>query len=227
LRNVLPSANSPDEPPNGRVCSSRRLVAAARSRALRGAWARRASFVAAVSLFGCSRDARSVRLPAYSPSDEIYRINCEGSINACRAEAADACGGRYEVLESSGASVEPERVTSAPGPASTGPRYQRKKWLGQLVVACGNVPAPEAVTTQPAAHEVRHSAPVAPEPDRLCVPGATQECLGPGACRGAQACLTDGEGYGPCDCGSARTHAQSGDARFPRDGAAPVPTRSD
>jgi hypothetical protein len=37
----------------------------------------------------------------------------------------------------------------------------------------------------------------------VCVPGATQECLGPGACKGAQACRDNGAGYMPCDCGNA------------------------
>lgn len=35
-----------------------------------------------------------------------------------------------------------------------------------------------------------------------CVPGATQECVGPGACKGAQACMSDGSGWGACACGT-------------------------
>ena len=38
----------------------------------------------------------------------------------------------------------------------------------------------------------------------VCVPGATQGCLGPGACSGAQACRDDASGFLPCDCGPAR-----------------------
>ncbi|HTV22372.1 MAG TPA: hypothetical protein VMG12_26975, partial [Polyangiaceae bacterium] len=151
-----------------------------------------------------------MRLPAFSPSDEIYRINCEGSITACRDEANEVCSGRYEVLESSGAPIEPERVTSAPGPASTGPRYQRKKWVGQMVVACGASGSPANVASEPAPAAPAQRAPAVPAPDRVCVPGVTQECLGPGACRGAQACSADGNGYEPCDCGNASTRAQSG-----------------
>jgi hypothetical protein len=169
---------------------------------------------AAASLAACSRGARAVRLTAFSPSDEIYRIICEDSITPCRDEAEDVCGGRYEVLESSGAPVEPERVSSAPGPASTGPRYQRKKWVGQLVVACGHSPAPAAGASPPAPAAVEP----APAPDRLCVPGATQECLGPGACRGAQACWADGNGYGPCDCGKGGTRGPSNGAPSAPDG---------
>jgi hypothetical protein len=169
----------------------------------------------------CSRSTRAVRLPAVSPNDEIYRISCEDSITACRAEAQAVCAGRYEVLESSGAPVEPKRVTSAPGPASTGPRYQRKKWVGQMVVACGSSPASASEATPAAPAAAEPAAAAVPAPDRLCVPGATQECLGPGACRGAQACLTDGNGYGPCDCGEPGTPASA--ASLPDGGAAEPP----
>lgn len=37
--------------------------------------------------------------------------------------------------------------------------------------------------------------------DMVCTPGETQECVGPGACRGGQACRADGSGFGACDCG--------------------------
>lgn len=39
--------------------------------------------------------------------------------------------------------------------------------------------------------------------DQICTPGAdTQECLGPGQCKGAQACAQDGKSFLPCECGS-------------------------
>lgn len=152
----------------------------------------------------CSRNAHSVRLQAASPSDEIYRISCERDIQACRDEASDVCAGRYEVLESTGAPVEPQRVSSEPGPRTTGPRYQRPKWIGTLVVACGGgASSGLASVDEPAAPSpvLAPAAAPSPAPGRLCIPGVTQECLGPAACRGAQACLPDGDGYGPCDCG--------------------------
>src|SRR5260370_7170510 len=51
-----------------------------------------------------------------------------------------------------------------------------------------------------------------------CVPGSTQACFGPGACRGGQQCLPDRSGWGPCDCGAAGNSGSggrigSGDAR--------------
>jgi hypothetical protein len=45
------------------------------------------------------------------------------------------------------------------------------------------------------------SAAVRPPAARACVPGSTQVCVGPGACSGGQACLADGTGFSPCDCG--------------------------
>jgi hypothetical protein len=166
----------------------------------------------ALAASGCSRDARAVRLPATTPGDEIYRITCEDDIDNCRAEARDVCAGPYEELEATGAPVEPPRVTSAPGPSSTGPRYQRKKWIGQMVVACGTG-APRVADGDEASPALA-AAPAARAagPERLCIPGVTQECLGPAACRGAQACLPDGNGFGPCDCGNGAARATPADA---------------
>lgn len=163
----------------------------------------RASLLLALLASACSRDAHSVRLQALSPADEIFRIGCGRDIQACRDEASEVCAGRYQVLEATGAPVEPERVSSAPGPRSTGPRYQRPKWVGHMVVACGAAHPAGAAEVQPTALPKAAT----PRLDRLCVPGVTQECLGPAACRGAQACLSDGDGYGPCDCGGANPAA--------------------
>lgn len=162
-------------------------------------------------LTGCSREARAVRLPS-DPGTEVYRVNCRSAIEPCREKAAALCGGEYEVLQNAGAPVEPPRVSSAPGPRSTGSRYQRPDWLGELVIACGThqraagaaEPALSAATTAAPAPVER-----APATDQLCVPGVTQLCLGPAACRGAQACLADGRGWGACDCGSG-AHSDAG-----------------
>lgn len=201
LRSALRSASSPE--------LERRLAAAL--------------FVAWVGAAGCSSGARSVRLSALSPGDEIYRVSCEASIRACREEASDVCRGSYEVLESTGAPIQPQRVTSAPGPASTGPRYQRLKWVGQMVIACGRATPPSSAGAEhPPLDEAPGAGVELRAPDRSCTPGVTQECLGPGACRGAQACLAEGNGYGPCDCGNASTQAQSAGPLSVMDGGAPM-----
>ena len=43
----------------------------------------------------------------------------------------------------------------------------------------------------------------------ICEPGATQTCVGPGACLGGQACNIDGMSWGVCDCGNAAGGAPS------------------
>lgn len=45
------------------------------------------------------------------------------------------------------------------------------------------------------------SAPSVPN-RRICVPGSTQRCVGPGACVGGQSCLPSGAGWSPCECAS-------------------------
>jgi hypothetical protein len=42
-----------------------------------------------------------------------------------------------------------------------------------------------------------------------CRPGETQRCVGAGACEGGQACLADGSGFGPCDCGAPSTDVKA------------------
>lgn len=159
---------------------------------------------------GCTREARAVRLPSDHPNTEIYSITCRAAIHTCREKAAEICGGEYQVLQSAGAPVEPPRVSSAPGPRSTGSRYQRADWVGELIVACGSVVASQELAEPRLARPRAGGEGVPAEPvqqlapDQLCIPGITQLCLGPAACRGAQACLPDGRGYGPCDCGTLR-----------------------
>jgi hypothetical protein len=157
-----------------------------------------------LALPGCSRDARAVRLPALQADEEVYRITCAEGIELCRKKALEVCRADYEVLESTGAPVEPKRMSSAPGPSTTGPRYQRKGWQGDMVVACrtGATGAARAARAENANAPTEERSRPALAADQVCVPGATLECLGPAACRGAQACLTSGRGYGACDCGT-------------------------
>lgn len=72
---------------------------------------------------------------------------------------------------------------------------------------------------------------VAHENQTSCTPGATQACLGPGACEGAQMCLADGSGFGACDCGDTGTSDELADftktdepATTPDPATAPAPS---
>src|SRR5690242_18109985 len=55
---------------------------------------------------------------------------------------------------------------------------------------------------------------------KVCGPGDTRTCFGPGACSGAQECLQDGTGYGPCDCGSIGDAGVAGSATGGSSGSA-------
>lgn len=39
---------------------------------------------------------------------------------------------------------------------------------------------------------------------QACVPGETQQCVGPGACIGGQTCQADGNSWSSCECGGAQ-----------------------
>jgi hypothetical protein len=46
----------------------------------------------------------------------------------------------------------------------------------------------------------------------VCVPGTTQQCVGPGSCSGAQSCSATGTAWSSCDCGAAGSTGGSGNA---------------
>ena len=107
---------------------------------------------------------------------------------------------------SAAASASPSPATSVPPPASPSP------------AASAALPAAGSVAPAPAASTTPAVPPLPAGGSRLCVPGVTQRCYGPGACAGAQACLPDGSGFGPCDCGSKVPDANGSSA-----GASPPP----
>lgn len=178
-----------------------------------GALALLSGFVSA-----CSGGVNAVQMQPSRPGAVQYRVECAKNVSRCRDKAAEVCGGEYEVLQSSGRAVEPERITTAPGPVSTGPNFAPPSWQGELIVECGRRPAQarQPVSGEPpvvpATAATAPSTAIAPRAGQMCVPGVTQLCLGPAACRGAQACLAHGQGFGACDCGSASSASSASPA---------------
>jgi hypothetical protein len=83
-----------------------------------------------------------------------------------------------------------------------------------VAMAAPDASATPGASVTPGASATPGGAPVtAPHgteaPLHACVPGATQACVGVAACAGGQACLPDGSGYGPCDCGVPASGAPS------------------
>lgn len=161
-------------------------------------------------LCGCAAGSHAFRLnPEQEP--EQYRVTCQKRFHFCELEAREQCGGEYHEL--SRLSNRPEQTLARDSDvSSTGPAKGQANWEGELTVECGrSVPplrlersdsAASGLAVAPSAAPLSPQAPTATPGERACVPGVTQACLGPGACKGAQACLETGQGFGPCDCGS-------------------------
>jgi hypothetical protein len=159
-----------------------------------------------VAAAGCARPDLEIRaLP-----DGTRELTCKHTLPQCLSHVEDVCkGNSYEVLYAtdtqkvygSPSSSEVESRTSQAVVHCLGPH--QKSMAGAPLPAGVAVPvldanAPAASATAPAPAAVVTST-------RACIPGSTQACVGPGACSGGQACASDGSGFGPCDCGGAKS----------------------
>jgi hypothetical protein len=117
--------------------------------------------------------------------DGSYRIDCKASLARCLIAIEKVCGQGYELIH-----AQEDRRFYGPD------AYNQAIVTSEAIARCRKPDQPkvEAAASAPAAAPQR---PVGQQ----CVPGATQACVGPGACRGGQQCLPDGTAFGPCDCG--------------------------
>lgn len=147
---------------------------------------------------GCSRggSGRPSRL-----ADGGYSLACKGPLSDCLRHAEQLCKDQgYTVREArdlrelfgheAGQSrVVVERSDATIYCGQSAPREPIR--LVREPEAAMTLPAKPAPATPPAAAA------------RVCVPGATQACVGPGGCSGGQSCADDGSRFGDCNCGSA------------------------
>jgi hypothetical protein len=159
---------------------------------------------AALVLAGCGMLAGGVT--AEHLADGTWQLKCKGSLAHCLERADEIChDSSYKIVSASddrdfyGPLDVPYEVRSSAAIVRCGTR-------GRPLFGGGDSQQP-----QPAA-----AAPASP-PARACIPGATQACVGAGACPGGQSCLADGSGYSPCLCAAPAPAADAGA------GAAPVP----
>jgi hypothetical protein len=136
--------------------------------------------------------------------DGSYRLLCSSTMTQCMRRSQQFCGDDdFEVIKKSddvvyGVEGHSTGAEGAEVHFRCGQPREAVQWKLPKRKRAAKPPAP------PAAKQ-------ASEPARqTCVPGVTQRCFGPGACRGAQACLPDGSGWGPCDCGSAADAGAAG-----------------
>ena len=168
-----------------------------------GAWALLELALCAV-LSSCGPPARAQQLP-----DGTLRLECAGAVSSCIRRAQSFCGDNpLEVLtvttgvaaqggdaKAKGSRITMVDFTCAHGrtiavPVPWRARARRSHASPAASAAAPPRPSANAPSTPPAA------------PSAVCTPGSTQQCVGAAACAGGQACLPDGSGWGPCDCGS-------------------------
>lgn len=188
---------------------------------------RPAVFVALVlSLAACAkqRNHEERKLP-----DGTTLLECDLALRSCLAEAERLCRdesftvlGANHVVQHYGADTGESKVVltsssarirclsrGAEPPSLTPEQATLAKRPKPAPVAAPSAKAPAAAAAQPkpaptaAATSSHAPPPAAPAPKGvLCVPGASQACVGPGGCQGGQVCLPDGSGFGACDCGA-------------------------
>jgi hypothetical protein len=169
----------------------------------------------AVLVSGCGGIQQATRL-----EDGSWKIQCAQQMEACVRQAARVCGKRdYEIL---GGGKETKVFGGVTGEQAAAQRHS-------LVVRCDGQPrsVPKALLDDESANQERPpaAAPSDTPPgeskaqnvpqsraEQVCAPGATQQCFGPGACRGGQGCKDDGSGYLPCDCGGGSGEPKATDA---------------
>jgi hypothetical protein len=81
-------------------------------------------------------------------------------------------------------------------------RRKMRRWLGLGTVALGLSLALGGCTSHKRSGGTQGAAGDDGDDDnRVCSPGATQVCVGPGACSGGQVCVADGSRWAACECG--------------------------
>jgi hypothetical protein len=129
--------------------------------------------------------------PVVEPlGSERFHLKCTTALARCLAEAADAsCQGRHYIVERAVNDLDMRGATP----------NQAEFRTSEAIIHCGgaNNWGPLAPPMGPAEKPPETKAAEA----RVCAPGSTQACVGPGGCKGGQACLLNGSAYGACDCG--------------------------
>ena len=138
--------------------------------------------------------------------DGTRELTCRHTLPQCLSHVDDVCkGASYEVLYA----TDTQKIYGSPSSNEVESRTSQAivHCLGPHQKARGDqTPAGAVASAMPEA-----AAPVVATipPPRLCVPGASQACVGVAGCTGGQVCLKDGTGFGDCDCGMSRMAPES------------------
>lgn len=142
-------------------------------------------------------------------ADGSYTFKCELAMDECIRRAQDTCRNqRYRILEG----TSETRLRDAPP-------FERAYHTSRLHLICTDDGANVLL-------KVGSEAPEKPKPAPGCAVGETRACIGAGACKGGQACLPDGSGFGSCDCGNAEPPVAAEPGSTPPDPSASPPASS-
>jgi hypothetical protein len=116
-------------------------------------------------------------------ADGSYAFQCELAMDECVRRAQGQCKNqRFRILEG----TSETRLRDAPP-------FERASHTSRLRLMCTD-------DGESALLELDSESADKPQLAAGCATGQTRVCVGPGACRGGQACLPDGSGFGNCDC---------------------------
>lgn len=161
------------------------------------------------ALLVCGSCATMSRPKAEALPDGTYRVACDKPLADCLTPF-DKCNHGFDVVR---ASESRRRRGPEPLPAEYFESEAILRCRQPSRVVGGDTRADAGVTNADAT-----------APKTTCFPGATQACLGPGACKGAQVCQAGGMVFGPCDCGhGAAGAALPGSSGPPASDAAAAP----
>ena len=152
---------------------------------------------AALGVVLASACGHSSGVERHAEADGTYRIDCRQPLERCLGSLEEVCSQGYEILRAREEKrfygpneINEPLLTSYAVARCTSPT----SLFGKSDKDRGNQQSPTATSTA--------GAPAGSGLMKSCIPGATQSCIGPGACRGGQQCLRDGTAFGDCDCGA-------------------------
>lgn len=163
-------------------------------------------FLPTLSAFYALSACSPAAAPAARRADGSWHLQCGASLAGCIQRAGDLCRDRgYVVL--GGASTK-ELYGAELGQSQVAVRKSELDIMcadrrGLLPTVLLAQPATSAASALPASAPTVAPVTTVSSAPRVgsCTPGATQRCVGAGACVGGQACLPDGSGFATCDCG--------------------------
>ena len=154
---------------------------------------------------GCLVACGTAALESNKLKDGTWSFTCSLPMDECMRRVQETCPHeRFRIIEG----VSETRIRDVPP-------FEEASHTSRVHFECTNAGAEPLVSFD----DKKRAEPKGQvAPSAVCTRGQTRECVGSGACRGGQVCLSDGSGYSACDCGPTGTPASAAPS-----GIVPVP----